>query len=127
MTAEELLFKEASLLNQAAPNGFERQALPYNLGLFAGFNCRTPTALDHLVSAVAVVNWDHDRQSDAEFWPAGEVPEVALIFKHRSRVTAAELLDLDRVLVELGGDSRYNFLLIYSERRIIPSGTWECG
>ena len=85
----------------------------FNLSLFEGFNCRTQTALDHLVGAAAVVNWNHDQQGEAEFWPTGEVPEVALLFKHRSSVTAAELLDLDRVLVELGGDSRYNFLLIH--------------
>ena len=41
------------------------------------------------------------------------MPEVALIFNHRSSVPAAELLDLDRVLVELGGDTRYNFLQIH--------------
>ena len=99
--------------DQTAPNLSELMSLQFNLGMFEGFNFRTQSAIDHLVSAEDVVNWDHDRQGEAEFWPAGEVPEIALIFKHRSSVTAAELLDLDRVLVELGGDSRHNFLLIH--------------
>ena len=89
------------------------KGLQFNLGQFAGFNFRTQSALDHWLTAEAVVNWDHARNGGAEFWPAGDVPEVALLFKPRSRVTAAELLDLDRVLQELGGDSRYNFLQIY--------------
>ena len=89
------------------------KGLQFNLGQFEGFNFRTQSAIDHWVTAEAVVNWDHDRNGEAEFWPAGDVPEVALLFKHRSSVTAAELLDLDRLLVELGGDSRLNFLQIH--------------
>ena len=120
---------------KAAPSTEEARARPIHPAChpntlrtqFEGFNFRSQSAIDHLVSAEAVVNWDHDGQGEAEFWPAGDVPEVALIFNHRSCVTATDLLDLDRVLVELGGDSRYNFLRIYSERRMIPSGTWECG
>ncbi len=99
--------------DQTASNLSELKSLQCNFGMFEGFNCRTQTAIDHLVSAATVVNWDHDQEGEAEFWPAGDVPEIALIFKHRSTVTAAELLDLDRVLVELGSDTRYNFLLIH--------------
>ncbi len=99
--------------NQAATAPSELKALQFNLGMFEGFSFRTQSAIDHLVSAHAVVNWDHDRQGEAEFWPTGDVPEVALVFKHRSTVTAAELLGLDRVLVELGGDTRYNYLQIH--------------
>ncbi len=35
------------------------------------------------------------------------------MFQHRSSVTAAELLDLDRVLLELGDNSRASFLQIH--------------
>ena len=99
--------------NQTAANATEPKTLHFNLGMFEGFNFRTQSAIDCLVSAQAVVNWDHDRQGEEEFWPAGDVPEAALLFEHRSSVTTMELLDLDRVLVELGGDSRYNFLQIH--------------
>lgn len=99
--------------DQTVSNLSELRSLQFNLGMFEGFNFRTQSAIDHLVSAEDVVNWNHDQQGEAEFWPSGDVAGVALIFKNRSTVTAAELLDLDRVLVELGSDSRYNFLLIH--------------
>ena len=84
-----------------------------DLGTFEGFNFRTQSAIDHVVTAQEVVAWNHDEQGEAEFWPAGDVPEVALLFQGRSSVTASELLDLDRVLVEMGGDTRDNFLQIH--------------
>ena len=99
--------------NQSALNLTEKKGLQFNLGMFEGFNFRAQSAIDHLVSAEDVVNWDHDGQGEAEFWPTGDVPEVALLFKNRSSVTASELLALDRALVELGEDSRYNFLQIH--------------
>lgn len=66
-----------------------------------------------MLTAAEVVAWDHNRQGEAEFWPAGDVSEVALLFKQRKTVTAGELVDLDRVLAELGGDSQHNYLQIY--------------
>ena len=95
----------------AAPQ--ERKALTFDLGKFEGFNFRNQSAIARLVSAEEVVNWDHDRDGEAEFWPAGDVPEVALIFKGRSSVSGSELLDLDRILAEMGGDTRHNYLLIH--------------
>lgn len=99
--------------NQTPSHTTELMGLTFDLGQFEGFNFRTQSAIDRLVSAKEVANWDHDRNGEAEFWPAGDVPEVALLFKGRSSVTAAELLDLDRVLVELGGDTRDNFLQVH--------------
>ena len=105
--------KQKTMVNQTASKHTELRSLQFNLGMFEGFNFRTQSAVDHLVSAEAVVNWNYDRQGEAEFWPTGDVPEVALLFKHRSNVTATELLALDWVLGELGGDSRYNFLQVH--------------
>ena len=105
--------KQKTMVNQTASKHTELRSLQFNLGMFEGFNFRTQSAVDHLVSAEAVVNWNYDRQGEAEFWPTGDVPEVALLFKHRSNVTATELLALDWVLGELGGTSRYNFLQIH--------------
>ena len=98
---------------QIVSNHSELKSLQFHLGLFEGFNFRDQSAIDRLVSAEEVVNWDHDGEGEAEFWPAGDVPEVALVFRNRSSVTASELLALDAALVELGGDSRSNFLQIY--------------
>jgi hypothetical protein len=91
----------------------ERKALTFDLGEFEGFSFRNQAAILRPISAEEVVNWDHDRDGEAEFWPAGDVPEVALLFKGRSSVTGAELLDLDRILAEMGGDTRHNYLLIH--------------
>lgn len=99
--------------NETASRPTEQLCLPSDFGTFEGFNFRTQSAIDHILTAQEVVAWDHDRQGEAEFWPAGDAPEVALIFQGRSSVTASELLDLDRVLVELGDDPRLDFLQIH--------------
>ena len=87
--------------------------LQFNLGTFEGFNFRSQSAIDRILTAAEVVEWDHDRQGEAEFWPSGDRREVALIFEHRTSISASELLALDRLLEELGGDSVENFLRIH--------------
>lgn len=87
--------------------------LDFDLGTFEGFNFRSQSAIDRILTAAEVVGWDHDRQGEAEFWPSGDRPEVAMLFKSRSTVTGAELLDLNRLLHEMGGDSPYHFMLIH--------------
>jgi hypothetical protein len=88
-------------------------SLHFELGSFEGFNFRTQSAIEHLLTAAEVVNWDHDRQGEAEFWPSGDHPAVALLLQHRNVITASELLALDRLLQELGGDSTDCFLQIH--------------
>lgn len=88
-------------------------ALTFNLGTFEGFNFRSHSGIARPLTAREVVAWDHDRQGEAEFWPSGDRPEVALIFKHRSCVTAEVLQALDRVLTEIGDDSSRSLLLIH--------------
>jgi len=99
--------------NETASYPTVQPSLVSDLGTFEGFNFRTQSAIDHVLTAQEVVTWNHDAQGEAEFWPAGDVPEVALLFQGRSNVTASELLDLDRVLVDMGGDTRDNFLQIH--------------
>ena len=91
----------------------EEKKIRFNLGTFEGFNFRAQSAIDRILTASEVVAWDHDRLGEAEFWPAGDRPEVALIFRGKSAVTASELLDVDRLLTDLGGDSPENFLRIH--------------
>jgi hypothetical protein len=91
----------------------ESPRLTLDLGSFEGFNFRSQCAIPRDHTAAEVVRWDHDRQGEAEFWPAGDVPAVALLFKPRSSVTAAELLALDRLLAELSGDLFVNSLRIH--------------
>ena len=101
------------MANETVSYPTEQPSLVSDLGTFEGFNFNTQSAIAQNLTAQEVVAWDHDRQGEAEFWPAGDLPEVALIFQGRSSVSASELLDLDRVLVEMGGDARENFLQIH--------------
>ena len=92
----------------------ENATLTFDLGTFEAFIFRHQAAIDHIFSASEVVNWDHDRHGEAEFWPSGDHAGVALVFKDRNTVSASELLELDRVLTEVGDDSDHTFLLIRS-------------
>jgi hypothetical protein len=85
----------------------------FDLGTFEGFNFRTQSAILRPLTAAEVIGWDHDRQGEAEFWPAGDRAEVALLFKYKGTVTGPELLELDRLLTEMRGDSVENFLMIH--------------
>jgi hypothetical protein len=87
--------------------------ITHDLGTFEGFNFRTQSAIERALTACEVVQWDHDREGEAEFWPSGDHPGVALLFKHRSAVTASQILALDRVLGELGDDSIQAVLKIH--------------
>jgi hypothetical protein len=88
-------------------------ALHHDLGTFEGFNFRHNGAIDRLLTAEEVVNWEHDAHGEAEFWPSGDHPGVALLFKHKTAVTANELQALDCLLHDLGDDSDYSFLRIH--------------
>lgn len=85
----------------------------FDLGTFEAFNFRTQAAVFPNLSADEVIAWDHDAQGEAEFWPAGDREEVALLFRGQSSVSANELLKLNALLLELGGDSAENFLRIH--------------
>ncbi|MFM1747365.1 MAG: hypothetical protein RLZZ188_1031 [Verrucomicrobiota bacterium] len=85
----------------------------FNLGTFEGFNFQTQGAICRILTASDVINWDHDREGEAEFWPAGDRPEVSLLFRPRREVTSSELRDLVRLLDEVGDDAPETFLRIY--------------
>lgn len=94
--------------NSALGTGIE-----FDFGTFEGFNFRSQSAIERSLTAAEVVAWDHDGLGEAEFWPSGDRPEVSLIFRGQSSVSASELLELNRLLAELGGDSTENFLRIH--------------
>lgn len=87
-------------------------SLSFDLGTFEGFNFREQSAIEQILSVTQAVQWDHDRLGEAEFWPAGDHAGVSAIFSDCSNVTASELIALDQLLHELGGDSLENFLRI---------------
>ena len=86
--------------------------LSHDLGEFEGFNFREQAAIDRNLTADEVLDWDHDGEGEAEFWPAGDHPGVAALFSRKSSVTATELLTLDELLSQLGHDDTATFLRI---------------
>ena len=91
----------------------QTKIIPYDFGLFEGYNFRSQSAIDRILTTQEVVDWNHDRQGEAEFWPAGNKPEISALFEGQSSVTAAELLALSHLLEELGGDTVENYLAVY--------------
>jgi len=96
-------------------------ALIYDLGTFEGFNFREDGAIEDILTAEEVISWDHDQNGEAEFWPSGDHAAVALIFQNQTSVTACQLLALDRLLVDLGGDDSVNFLKIHYMQEVCGS------
>ena len=88
-------------------------ALQFDLGTFEGFNFRQSSAIDRVLTGDEVVNWDHDANGEAEFWPSGDNAGVSLLFRGQTAVTGQELIEIDRVLQELGDDSTFNYLRIH--------------
>lgn len=93
--------------------GTGQPATRFDLGTFEGFNFRDQSAIEKNLTADEVIGWDHDREGEAEFWPAGDRAEVAWLFSGKSAVTCSELQALDALLEELGGDDPENFLKIH--------------
>ncbi|MCX6924927.1 MAG: hypothetical protein NT154_17195 [Verrucomicrobia bacterium] len=89
------------------------RTIRYDLGTFEGFNFRSQSTIPRNLTAAEVVAWEHDREGEAEFWPAGDRPEVLVLFRSRSCITATDLIELDRLLGEVGGDSVENFLRVH--------------
>ena len=91
----------------------DQNAFVFDLGTFAGFSFRDQQAIERTLTAQEVVNWNHDKQGEAEFWPSGDKPEVALIFSGRSSVHASEILALHGLLEVLNEDSSLPYLRIH--------------
>lgn len=101
--------ENSSSLEHAAA---EPAAARFNLGSFEGFNFRTQSAIEHILSASDLIAWDHDRKGEAEFWPAGDHPGVSFVFRGRTSVTGSEVRHLGRLLDELQSDDIETFLRI---------------
>lgn len=70
------------------------------LGMFEGFNFRSQSAIERLLTAEDVLNWDHDAEGEAEFWPDGSNPFVQKLLPGTA-CTAAELREVARIFEEL--------------------------
>lgn len=71
-----------------------------DLGMFEGFNFRNQAAIPKLLTAQEVINWDHDKQGEAEFWPHNNNELAATVFKTLGgkEVTANEIILVDKLL-----------------------------
>lgn len=96
------------------------ESLRFDFGTFEGFSFRDQRAIFKRLSAEDVIGWDHDRDGEAEFWPAGDNEGVQLLF--RQGVTAHDLTTLDRLLNDLGCDSIENYLRIHHAQDRISGG-----
>lgn len=85
----------------------------FDFGTFEGFNFRDQSAIEQVLTAEDVANWDHDLDGEAEFWPDGDNEYIWLIFKSNSNVTVNDLFTLEHLLYELGDDSGETYLKIY--------------
>ena len=72
-----------------------------DLGTFEGFNHRTQSAIYPNLTAQEVVDWDHDGEGEAEFWPHGDNSGVMQLFKGQDNVSGCTLLALDELLTQL--------------------------
>lgn len=96
----------------------------FDLGTFEGFNFREQSAIFPNLTVEEVLTWDHDEKGEAEFWPAGDRPEMLLIHKG-STITALDITETIRLLEDLGGDSTENFLLLHYALHICGSNLEE--
>lgn len=80
-----------------------RENASFDLGLFEGFNFRSQSAIDRLLSAEEVLNWDHDADGEAEFWPDGSNPFVKKLLPGSS-CSAEEVRQVARIVEELDGE-----------------------
>ena len=101
--------------------------LENDLGCFEGFNHRTQSAIYPNQTAEQVVNWDHDKLGEAEFWPDGDHPGVALVFANVHDVSAREIEALDSLLADLGDDSLETFVKIAYYRQYHGDGQHVAG
>ncbi len=87
----------------------ERKTLINDLGRFEGFSFRHQSAISRILTAEEVVNWDHDNNGEAEFWPDGDHCGVSAVFN--GNCTAADIVWLDE-LIDALGDNTESFVKV---------------
>ena len=92
------------------------RTLNHDFGTFIGFNHREDKPIDRTLTDEDIVWWDHDRFGDATFWPTGGHAGLAVLCSERKWITGMELRTLDRLLTDLGDDSKETYLRIHFAR-----------
>jgi hypothetical protein len=60
-----------------------------------------------------VIDWEHNADGEAEFWPAGDCPALAVLFNGKSSVTGGELERVIELLDAVGGDDEETLLRLH--------------
>jgi len=100
---------------------YENPTIENDLGTFEGYNHKTQEAIFPNVTAQELLDWDHDRLGEAEFWHSGDNPGIALILSSHD-ILVRDIVALDRLLSELGQHdetlARIFYLNEYSGQRL---------
>ena len=107
------------------------------LGMFEGFSFRHQSAIDHCLTAEEVLNWDHDAQGEAEFWPDGSNFIVTKLLPGTS-FRADSLREVIRLFEELDGNEHELAKAVYlldrgesleniTREAIDDAGLYVCG
>lgn len=91
---------------------YENLVIDNDLGTFEGFNHKTQEAIYPNVTAQEMIDWDHDRKGEAEFWHSGDIPAIARILDSDD-VLPKDVVALDQLLSELGDDISVLVRIIY--------------
>ena len=92
------------------------RTLNHDFGTFTGFNHREDKPIDRTLTDEDIVWWDHDRFGEATFWPKGGHAGLAILCSERKWITGMELRTLDRLLTDLGDDSKETYQRIHFAR-----------
>ena len=60
-----------------------------------------------------MIAWEHDADGEAEFWPSGNCPALAVLFEGRNNVTGAELRRVLELLDAVAGDDEETLLRLH--------------
>lgn len=74
----------------------------YDIGTFEGFNFRDQSAIDHILTAQEVLDWDHDGDGEAEFWPHGNNPFTSYLLPENS-CSDSDVREVIRIFYETEG------------------------
>ena len=82
-----------------------------DLGEFEGFNFKTQSAIFPNHTAQEVVDWDHDGQGEAEFWPEGSNEFVRLLAD--GSCSCFDIIEIDRIFSELDNNEQDLIKAVY--------------
>jgi len=87
-----------------------------DIGEFEGFNFRSQSAIMQTLTAEEVINWDHDRDGEAEFWPDGSNAFVSKLLPGTA-CSADEVSEVIRIFEELDGNEQELVKAVYLRDR----------